>query len=1116
MILDNQNDNPKVYEWIEMNTNAGNFDIVTGYFTIGALVFLSNKTNENIDYFRFIIGDIVSTNEQKVKSLDLLNENLSTEKAFQLSTWAKEAAKFLKQNKINCKTLEPNFCHAKLYLTTTNKNPLRDTYVMGSSNLTEAGIGLKPNQNIELNTAGTGTESVYRELKTWFENLWNNDKASSTKTIIDQNGKLQKVDFKKYLIDEISKIFKEYIPLDIYNKILFELFNIDDDPEFQKDLGKLETSVVYKKLYPFQQSGVINLIKILNKYNGSILADAVGLGKTWTTLAIIKYYQIKGRDTLLLCPKKLEQNWKQYKKKQNSIFDDDGFDYEMNFHTDFTENSIISNKINFEYINNDKPKLIVIDESHNLRNDKSIKYQVLMEEILKKSKGDIKVLLLSATPINNNFKDIRNQFALLTKGENNGFEELLDVKNLDYTFRDVQKNFNKWNETKNQSLTQFYHNIHQSDFFKLTESLVVARTRKNILTHFDKTFHFPTVAKPHNIFKTPLQFGDFDDLPDLMDKLKLNLSAYTPSQFTMTLAEIDAKKIEKESKEKKAKDAVLKDDVQREFFLVKMMKILMLKRLESSWKAFDITINNIYNHHESALKEIKEYQETKKSIKLENILNEDLIEDEDIALKLESLKVGKKNPILLSEIDAAGRLEDFKKAIVKDKNNLLVIINNIKSFEKEFIENGKNDIKLNELIALIHKKQTTSNKKIVIFTAYKDTAEYLYNQLVYNQLVNLGLVYSNKSKISINEDSIDIQKLLQHFAPYTKLYLEKKWDDFALEKTKENYPKWQQWIAETNPKTTAILQNQIDILITTDVLSEGQNLQDADMVVNYDIHWNPVRVIQRFGRIDRIGSPNDLIQCVNFWPADSINDYINLKKRVEDRMAVMQFVGSEVIQDFTDDFTEMSKNPLEERQTENLLKQMNTSLDEIDGEKSLGFDDFSFDVFKQQLIDVLNEKRKELQDMPNGIFSGFKIEKEDNLQAGIIVLLGVHPKREGKYKQLELIYLDNNGVVISDNIKVVLEILSQNRLKSRYGTETIDAGDIETIEKLQNTLNVWVKNQNTKTIDTNENSIEMAGNTQLDILQQLQKGSKKTIEAINENEIVYNKKYDLITWMLIS
>lgn len=1120
MILDNQNKNPKVYEWIEMNTNQGDFDIVTGYFTIGALAFLSQKTNDKIDKYQFIIGDIVSTSEQKIKSLDLLNENLSSEMAFQLNNWAKEATSFLKQTKIECKTLEPNFCHAKLYLTTSKiNNPVQESYIMGSSNLTEAGIGLKSNQNVELNSAGTGTESIYTELKTWFDDLWNKKQASVTKTIIDINGKPKKVPFKQYLIDEISKIFIDYLPVDIYHKILFELFNIDDDPDFQKDLGKLETSVIYQKLYPFQQTGAINLIKILNKFNGAVLADAVGLGKTWTTLAIIKYYQLKGRDTLLLCPKKLESNWKQYLKKQNSIFDEDIFDYLMNFHTDFTEKSLEGNKINFEYINNDKPKLIVIDESHNLRNDKSIKYQILMEEILKKSKGDIKVLLLSATPINNKFTDIRNQFALMTKGDNNGFEELLDVKNLEYTFKDVQKNFNKWNEEKNQNLTQFYHNIHQSDFFKLTESLVVARTRKNILTHFDNTFHFPKVAKPENIFKTPLQFGDFDDLTDLMEKLHLNLSAYQPSQFTLTKKEIKLKQDLKDAK--KEKDAVLKDDLQREFFLVKMMKILMLKRLESSWKAFDITINNIYNHHDNALKKISDFKATKKSINIEISSLSDFSEDDDLYEKLERITFGKKNPIPLTAIDNAGRLDDFKDAIVTDKNNLLIIQNNIKTFAKEFTAKGKNDIKLNELIAIINKKQTTSNKKIVIFTAYKDTAEYLYAQLKNNNINNLGLVFSDKAKVSINDEPIKIQKLLLHFAPYTKLYLEKKWDGFALEKTKNNFPIWQQWIAETNPTIDKIIQNPIDILISTDVLSEGQNLQDADMVINYDIHWNPVRVIQRFGRIDRIGSPNDLIRCVNFWPAKSINDYINLKKRVETRMAIMQFIGSEVIQDFTDEFTEMSQNPLEDRQTENLLKQMNISLDDIDGDKSIGFDDFSFDVFKQQLYDVLNEKRADLENLPNGIFSGFKIERDEDLKPGLIALLGVKPKKDDKYKNLELVYLDATGEVISDNIKVVLEIISQNRNKEREVAKAIDSGDEKAIKDLQNLLNHWINKQNSKIITTKvddgtDDVVEVAGQTQLDVLHKLQRGSKKTIEAINENEIVFEKQYDLITWLLIN
>lgn len=779
MILDNQNSNPKVYEWIEENTNNCNFDIVTGYFTIGALAFISDTTNEKIDKFRFVIGDIASTVDQKVKALDLLNENLSSEKALQLSNWAKKATKFLKQNKVDCKTLEPNFCHAKLYLTKSTANkPFQEYYIMGSSNMTEAGIGLKINQNVELNAAGSGTEDTYKELKAWFDDLWNKEQASNTKTVIDINGKPKKVDFKQYLISEISKIFKEYFPLDIYNKILFELFNIDEDIDFQKDLGKLETSEIYKKLYPFQQSGVINIIKILNKFNGAILADAVGLGKTWLTLAVIKYFQIKGRDTLVLCPKKLEQNWKQYLKKQNSIFDTDVFDYDLNFHTDFTEGSVMKNKINFEYLNNDKPKLIVIDESHNLRNDKSIKYQVLMEEILQKSKGDIMVLLLSATPINNKFTDLRNQFSLMTKGDNHGFEELLDVKSLAFTFADVQKKFNKWNEEKNQNLTQFYNNIHQSDFFKLTESLVVARTRKNIVTHFDSNFHFPKVNKPENIFKTPLQFGDFDDLTDLMDKLKLNLSAYQPSQFTFTIDALEAKS----QSTAKAKNEVLKDDLQREFFLVKMMKILMLKRLESSWKAFDLTINNIFNHHENALQRIKDYQNIKKNFAYNLESEAELISDEDLNLQLEGFKLGKKNPIQLSDIDEAGRLDDFKDAIIKDKNNLLIIKTNIKSFENEFNANGKNDIKLNELLSIIAKKQQSENKKVVIFTAYKDTAEYLYEQLSANKINRLGLVYSDRTNTTISEKKTRHSINIAAFCTLHKVVFRKKVGRFCTRK----------------------------------------------------------------------------------------------------------------------------------------------------------------------------------------------------------------------------------------------------------------------------------------------------------------------------------------------
>ena len=284
MILDNENNNYKVHEWIAKYTETGKLDVVTGYFTVGALAYLSKATNEKIEHFRFVLGDIVNVDEVKDRPLDLLNENISVEAALKLSQLAKEAVEFLKQDKVEAKTLEPNFCHAKAYLHTAKNDERLNYFISGSSNLTEAGIGLKTTNNVELNIAETGDNAQYKELVNWFESLWIKPQAHKNKTIINNDGTKTKVNFKEYLINEIEKIFIKYTPREIYFKILFELFGSqlieqENDPDFNRQVGRLENSVIYNSLYDFQKKGVLSLIRMLQKYNGAILADAVGLGK---------------------------------------------------------------------------------------------------------------------------------------------------------------------------------------------------------------------------------------------------------------------------------------------------------------------------------------------------------------------------------------------------------------------------------------------------------------------------------------------------------------------------------------------------------------------------------------------------------------------------------------------------------------------------------------------------------------------------------------------------------------------------------------------------------------------------------------------------------------------
>jgi superfamily II DNA/RNA helicase len=1136
MILDNKTESTKIANFIAENIEEGNLDIVTGYFTIGALVYLSDKTNEKIESYRMILGDLVQKNEFK-REIDLLNENLSLQQALKLSQIARKAVKFLKLDKVSVKTLEPNFCHAKLYLhDAKGKNAHKNKFfISGSSNLTEAGIGLKHASNLELNVANFSENNDFSAMAQWFENLWVSSEAKTEKTIEDK----KKIDFKKYLIQEISKIFDLYTPEEIYYKILFELFNnSDSDQQIEKQIKSLQNTLVWNKLYDFQQVGVKSLLSMLDKFGGGILADAVGLGKTWSALCVMKAYQMKGYSNIIICPKKLRNNWEQYKKQQDSVFEEDKLDFEIINHTSLNEDLYLRDvAMSKDFLFNDKPKLIVIDESHNLRNDKSERYKFLVEYILKNVKGSVKILLLSATPLNTSFNDVRNQFKLIVKGDNYGFKESLGIGSLEHIFRILKNELNGWQLADEEIFADFYNRIKDSDFFKLTNNLLVSRTRKAIKTHFNSDLEFPKHEKVGNIFKTPMNFSEeINSFDDLLNKLNLQLFAYRPSIFTLSEEERDERSKDLIARKGK-KDEVLTDSVQREYFLVRMMMVLMMKRLESSWESFRSTIGKFKDHHQNLYNKLVKYQQlidkNEKHKWVVDTLSDELkgeLEDADEAGSLDNYYVGKKNPIPLKEIFDSGNLEIYTEYVKSDLDKLSKLFSQLEAYKSK-IDAEKTyvslDEKLEELIKILDEKSNQKNKKAIIFTVYNDTAVYLYNELSKRGFKKLGLVSGSVFRDNHGEILRNMEDILQKFAPYTKLYNEKNWLDFEREKniTKknaQNYPVWQEWIKHHRPDVFSTLNDEIDILIATDVLSEGQNLQDADMVINYDIHWNPVRVIQRVGRVDRIGSPNSSIKAINFWPALSVDDYINLHKRVKDRMANMTLVGSEVVK-LDEEFEQSIQNEeLDKNNNEKILKQIEESFEDADGEKSIGFDDFSFDNFRQMLRSILEKERTKYENMPHGVFSGFIYSKA--MQEGIVALLSskVKAKKSEQWvERKELLYINADGHSILNNEKVILDFLGEQQKNERFVPEYIAKGDNEKIEQWTHALKTYLKLRQEKTITDQAGNVKTyAGNDTVSTIKALKMGNKDAStdieEGITAEKIYHENNVSLLAWMIIS
>lgn len=1099
MILDNSTDDKKIINWFKNETPENiKFNIVTGYFTIGALYDFIQIADSKTTEINIVFGDML-LEDQVDFPIDLLNGNINISDAFSLPKKAKEVVDFFKNEKIKIKILEPNFCHAKVYLAVSNNSITKGYYVTGSSNLTEAGLGIKFQNNIELNIAGQPTDPQNGELKVWFENLWNDYKAKDEVLNIDK----KTINVKEYLIELIENFYKSYTPEEIYFKILYELFKkqLDDkdNPNFLREIGRLEHSKIYQELYPFQQKGVISLIKMLEKYNGAILADAVGLGKTWSALATMKYYQNKGFETILIVPKKLHQNWQHYHKRQNSLFKDDEFDFVVRYHTDLQDDRIETkhDQLTLEnFFQSNRNKLFIIDESHNLRNNKTSRYKYLLENILNIEKNpNHKVLLLSATPINTSLNDIKNQFKMMVSDKNDGFKDYLGIRNLDSLFANAQQKFHEWRLDDNGTIEHLIQSLPEQ-FTTLADNLIIARTRK-IIT--DLTF--PKALKPINVYVTPEQIGTIENFEELFDKFPPNMAVYSPYLYL----------------KKKEKVNVLNDEWQRDAFLVKMMYILLVKRLESSWFSFYLTLQKILDKSNAIYTSIQEYEKTKKSISLDGG-NSLFDEDED-----DEYTVGKRE-IKLSDIEKDGNLKLFKDHIKTDIKVMQQVIEDLKTFHSQIsVENDytSKDKKIEELISQINNKQSKSkNKKVLIFTTYRDTAYYLYDELKKRGYNKLGVVTGSDSMYTASDEKLKhFEPILERFCPYTKLYIGKKWNDYSVKKSKEDFEDWKLWIHQNDTKTKQILEEEIEILIATDCLSEGQNLQDCDFVVNYDIHWNPVRIIQRVGRVDRIGSPNESFGVLNFWPTDNINTYLNLEDRIVDRLVAVRLTGAEVNKDLIDRLSErMINDNTDENQKRKLLEQMTQSIEDIEDSKSFGFSDLTLDIFRQELNASIRLDAKKWERIPKGSFSGFKITNNELCpKDGVIALMGFPARKKTNqshaFKTFKLIYLDEQGNLVDDSQIKTLTALSTHFKEKRYVPSLVDKRNKDELNKYCSMFETYFTNLNNA--ESVEN-IKVKTNT----IKGLKSGS--IVNQVKDNnsesgldELLRKENYELIAWMIV-
>lgn len=842
--------------------------------------------------------------------------------------------------------------------------------------------------------------TAYIEL---FESIWND------------NAKLQEVTDE--VIENITAAYNENSPDFIYFVTLYNIFN-----EFLEDISEdnlpneatgFKESKIWSMLYNFQKDAVLAIISKLEQYNGCILADSVGLGKTFTALAIIKYYENRNKSVLVLCPKKLANNWNTYKDNYvNNPIAADRLRYDVLYHTDLNRTHGKSNGLDLDRLNWSNYDLVVIDESHNFRNggklsgednEKENRYLKLLNKVIRKG-VKTKVLMLSATPVNNRFNDLKNQLALAYEGNTELIDDKLNTtRSIDDIFKSAQRAFNIW--SKWESADRTTENLLQMldfDFFEVLDSVTIARSRKHIQKYYDTADigTFPTRLKPISLRPPLTSLKKAINYNEIYEQLTLlSLSIYTPTHFILP--------------SKMEKYAELYEDnkvnigftqANREQGIRRLTAINLMKRMESSVYSFNLTLKRILELIDSTIHSIDTYDKTS-SVKLDltDITNIDDYDSEDQNGD-ELFTFGKKVRIEIGDMD----YKSWRYSLMKDREVLELLTLMVGDITPEY------DSKLQELFRVIRNKLehpiNEGNKKIIIFTAFADTAGYLYDNVSKFVMDNFGLNTamvsgSVEGRTTVPKLRSDLNTVLTCFSPISK-------DKHLL---------------MPGDKT------EIDFLIATDCISEGQNLQDCDYLINYDIHWNPVRIIQRFGRIDRIGSKNTYIQLVNFWPDVTLDEYIDLKAKVETRMKIVDMTAT------GDDnlLSEEEKTDLEYRKAQ--LKRLQEEVVDIEDMSSgISIMDLGLNEFRLDLLEYIKH-HPDIDKTPFGLHS--VVAASEDTPAGVIYVLknrsnSVNIDNQNRLHPFYMVYISNEGEVICDHLSPK-QMLDKMRFLCKGKTEPI-------------------------------------------------------------------------------